>query len=231
MSSPNVVTLADLTDTDQMELVLSNMNGEGGNLANYQLVSRILKSVKFEKFNLVVLDNVFQSFITSLRYQPTYEREKKVFDDMGNNCQRKQPVLFDYDNFKWSGKLVWHKWLNSQDNQVWNTFSIKLPNNGYIYNQKYEEKDGSHQVLGEPHHICLKNVLDVALNFFSNDQISVKVFYLTNKSRLNIKVKNNTERAWLQITIEYGYPKQDCSHWYNKEDMKKLLKGESIRKS
>lgn len=211
-----------MEEQDLIEIVLSNVDRVGGKLQNFGLVSRLLQEVDLSKFDLKVLDDVFKSFEKS--FSP--ERPiMDVFPEMELGTKRKQPVIFDYKGFQWSGKCIWEKWFNSQDKQVWNTVSLKLPNDGYIYNKNHENVEEGVQVLKEDSFRHLENVLTYALNFFDDDAISVRVFYLTNKSRLNIKVRSEKHKSWLQITYdEYGYPRERISKWYTKNDMLTLLR-------
>jgi hypothetical protein len=138
----------------------------------------------------------------------------------------KQPVLFEYDDKTWKAKVVWHKWRNIHDRStknVWNTYSIKLPNDGYIYHPSYEQSDASNQYLNDDLPL-LERVLNVALEFFDDEEASIRVFYLTKRSKMNIKVMSQKHKAWLQITFQYGYPKQSAhTGWYTMNQMKQLL--------
>lgn len=101
---------------------------------------------------------------------------------------------------------------------------MKLPNDGYNYNKRCESVEEGVQVLKEDSIDRLENIMNYALKFFDDENISVRIFYLTKKNRLNIKVRSEALKSWLQITYEYGYPKEKLSKWYTKNDILSLLK-------
>ncbi len=206
------------------EIILSNVQGdEGGELRNFQLVNAMMQKVNIDKFQLGVLDDVYGSFEKAVGCVPQYN--PKDFDGMTVGQQLKQPVLFDYDGRTWNGKISWHKWQNAVDNNVWNTYSIKLPNDGYIDNQHHEKRENGNHFLKDKSHSRLTHALHAALAFFADDEnISVRVCYLTHRSRMNIKVLSQKDKAWLQITFEHGYPEQSThTGWYTKQKMLELL--------
>lgn len=93
-------------ERDFMEVVLSNTDGMGGRLKNYQAISTLLQEVDVSKFDLKVLDDVFTSF------EKAFSPEKPimvVFKDMAVGTKRKQPVTFEYKGFEWIGKCTWEK--------------------------------------------------------------------------------------------------------------------------
>ena len=199
----------------------------GQSLSYFVLINSLMQEIDPTRFNMNVLDEVFSCFITDLGNTPTYNGCIDVFKNMKVGEKLRQPVLFSYENNEWHGKLIWEKWENNSDNgAIWNTFSIKLPNDGYIYNK-------SHQVTDQQSKLCcmkddsiqqIPHAIQCALDFFEDENISARVFYMTNKSRLNIKVKSEKYKAWLRITYEYGCPKQSNNNsWYSKQKMIQLL--------
>lgn len=204
------------------DVIFSNLKGEGKELSNFLLVTKLLQKINIEKLNLKVLDDVFASFVKELGKSIKFNPNE--FKDIPVNDKRKQPIIFTYDGMDWSGKIIWEKWLNHKDGQVWTTYSLKLPNNGYLYHRNYEKVQQKYSYLQDHAHCELQNALSAALDFFDDDGIEVRIFYMTDRCRMNIKVQSVALRAWLQITFEYGYPKQSVhTGWYTKEKMKQLL--------
>ncbi|KAL0490557.1 hypothetical protein AKO1_003036 [Acrasis kona] len=215
-------TLEDLDDRDDYDVIYSNLK-RSEPLQNHVLVSRIIQSINPQKFNLKILQDVFQSFATAFGKPIKYDPSQ--FSNIPVSDKRSNPVHFEYDNKTWCAKVQRLKWENYQDNnKEWNTYSIKLPNDGYIYHHTHEDKTQGSSVLCESSHSFISELIDTALNFFDDDNISIRVFYLNNRSRMNVKVKSVKHKAWLQITFEYGYPKQHVTNgWFTKEQMEKLI--------
>ncbi|KAL0490652.1 uvrC [Acrasis kona] len=78
--------------------------------------------------------------------------------------------------------------------------------------------------LKESSHKQLQILIKTALGFFDDDNVSIHVFYLTKRSRMNIKVRSDKFKAWLKITFEYGFPKQQVTNgWFTKQKMLELI--------
>jgi hypothetical protein len=187
------------------------------------LIMQVDTEIDPQRFELGILNNVFCCFLSKKPHIIT-KITKKEFEGMKCGEQLKNKSYFEYDSKNWTGATVKHKWSNNEDNQEWFTYSIKLPNDGYVYNKSYEKSRNEPQYLRDQSYIQIKDIIEFVQQFFEGRKFQLMIFYLTYRNRVTIEAKCADLRVWLQITFENGYPKEKVSlEWYDQDKLKKLL--------
>lgn len=168
----------------------------------------------------MILNELFKSFLSS-KPKLIKNIKKSDFENLISENQYKSKVIFQYDEKTWTASVIRHKWHNNQDQKEWFTYSIKLPNDRYFYNQSYRESKRDR--LKEKSYHKLEDIFDFVSSFFGKNDFKIKVFYLTWRNRVEIKTMCPELRVWLQITFENGYPEEDVAEWHTKDELKQIL--------
>ena len=106
-----------------------------------------------------------------------YIKESDFKDHISEN-QYKSKVLFRYDERTWTGTIIRHKWYNNEDKKEWFTYSIKLPNDGYFYNQSYCNKSKG----GEESYHKFQDIFDTCIYFL--ERMNSKQEYSTSHGEI-----------------------------------------------
>jgi hypothetical protein len=199
-----------------------NMINHDKTYLNEPLLQQIIIHIDPERFDLKILNDVFKSFLSG---KPKLIKDIKEsdFKDLISENQYKSKVLFSYDERTWTGTVIRHKWYNNEDEKEWFTYSIKLPNDGYFYNQSYCDKSSKGEYLKQDSYHKLQDIFDYMYQFFGKNEFKTRVFYLTKRNRINIKAMCPKLCVWLQITFENGYPKEEVTEWYDQDKLKQIL--------
>jgi hypothetical protein len=184
---------------DYYDILGSNFNKEERTFFNHDLIKDILEKFDPSRFDLMILNEVFKSFLSS-KPKLIKDIKKSDFENLTAEIQYKNKVMFKYDGKTWTGTVISHKWYNNQDQKEWFTYSIKLPNDGYFYNQSYRESKGDY--LKEKSYHNLEDIFDFVSEFFGKNDFKIKVFYLTWRNRVNIQAMCPELRVHLKMIIQ-----------------------------
>jgi hypothetical protein len=213
-------------------MVLSNFDPQDPKDKTYKndsLLKQIITEIDPDRFNLKILNEVFKSFLSS-RPKLIRKIKKEDFENLQAEVPFKNKCMFDYDNRTWVGTIVKHKWYPKEDGPDWFTYSIKLPNDGYFYNQSYQDKSIKGEYLKEDAFHVLEDIFNFIFEFFGDHKFQTRVFYLTWRNRMNVKAVCEELRVWLQITFENGLPKEKVTEWYDETKLKDILEKQKNKK-
>jgi hypothetical protein len=185
-----------------------------------ELLKNILENFDPSRFDLMILNEIFKSFLSS-KPKLIKDIKKSDFEKFIPDIQYKSNVIFKNLGKTWTGTVISHKWFNNQDEREWFTYSIKLPNDGYFYNQSYRASKGDY--LKEKSFHKFEDIFNFVFEFFGKNDFKIQVLYLTSRNRVNIKAMCPELCVWLQITFENGYPDEEITEWCTKDKLLQIL--------